>query len=384
VVPPLRRLTPRRRGQAAAESQRPDGLTQMFAPGDHGTNGVLIPDWTLQWIVNARDHAMLTGDFAVTAEILPAILRALAWFERHAGASGLIADLPYWHFMDWAGVGREGEACALNALYAGACEAAAFLCDADEAHGPARRLRAAGARVRAALNARHWDEARGLYTDCVDPRTGAQGRRVSQHGLAAMLLWGDVPELRRGRVAEALGDKRRHVFTAAPPVVPKGETLDEETGIVLANTFFSHFVYDALAREGAPGDALTLMRERFGPMLAAGATTLWESFGPTASLCHGFSATACYQLHAHVLGVRPAAPGYARAIFAPDLCALDWAEGVVPTARGDLRVHLSRTAEGFSARIAAPMPVDIVAPPGFALAGCVEDNGVMHIAFAAA
>ena len=45
-----------------AESQRPDGLTQMFAPGDHRTNGTLIPDWTLQWILTAADHYRYTGD----------------------------------------------------------------------------------------------------------------------------------------------------------------------------------------------------------------------------------------------------------------------------------------------------------------------------------
>ncbi|HEX3920253.1 MAG TPA: alpha-L-rhamnosidase N-terminal domain-containing protein, partial [Caulobacteraceae bacterium] len=41
--------------EQAAESQRPDGLTQMFAPGDHRTDGLLIPDWTLQWILCAGD-----------------------------------------------------------------------------------------------------------------------------------------------------------------------------------------------------------------------------------------------------------------------------------------------------------------------------------------
>ena len=104
----------------AAESQRPDGLTQMFAPGDHKTDGLLIPDWTLQWILCAGDHWRYAGDLATIEAIFPSILKALAWFERLIGPSGLVADLPYWHFMDWAGVGRHGEAGALNAQLAGA------------------------------------------------------------------------------------------------------------------------------------------------------------------------------------------------------------------------------------------------------------------------
>src|ERR1700692_3138838 len=65
-------------------------------------------------------------------------------------------------------------------------------------------------------------------------------------------------------------------------------------------------------------------------MLARGAATLWESFEPTASLCHGFSATPVYQLSTEVLGVAPLEPGCARVRIAPQPVDLDWARGVVP------------------------------------------------------
>jgi len=91
-----------------ADSQRPDGLTQMFAPGNHGVDGLLIPDWTLQWVLDARNHLLWSGDLATVEAIFPAIERALAWFTVQLDEHGLVADLPYWHFMDWAGVGRAG------------------------------------------------------------------------------------------------------------------------------------------------------------------------------------------------------------------------------------------------------------------------------------
>ena len=72
----------------AAESQRPDGLTQMFAPGDHRTDGLLIPDWTLQWILAAGDHWRYAGDLATIAAIFPSIVKALAWFERLLSPAG--------------------------------------------------------------------------------------------------------------------------------------------------------------------------------------------------------------------------------------------------------------------------------------------------------
>src|SRR4029078_4211183 len=137
-------------------------------------------------------------------------------------------------------------------------------------------------------------------------------------------------------IVTRIADPARLTFTAAPPIAPDGETLDEEAGGALANTFYSHFVYRALARAGRFDLALNLMRERYGPMLRRGATTLWESFAPTASLCHGFSATPVYQLSAEVLRVTPLAPGFRRFRLAPQPVDLTWARGVVPTIHGDI------------------------------------------------
>jgi hypothetical protein len=272
--------------------------------------------------------------------------------------------------MDWAGVGRHGEAAALNAQLAGAFAVAASLAEAVGWASEAERLAARGRAIGAALDARHWDARRGVYVDVVDPTTGAQELRVSQHANAAVALWTDAPA---DRVAAALGriaESQRLTFTPAPPIAPGGHRLEPEDGVVLANTFYSHFVYEALARRGRLGEVLRLMRERYGPMLARGATTLWESFEPTASLCHGFSATPTYQLSRHVLGVAPAAPGFAAIKLSPDLAGLDHAEGVVPTARGDVTARIERQGGGFVARYSLPESVRLEtgAPAGYRLA----------------
>jgi hypothetical protein len=355
----------------AAESQRPDGLTQMFAPGDHAHDGLLIPDWTLQWVLNAGDHYRLTADLDTIETIFPAIQKALAWFERLIGPSGLLADLPYWHFMDWAGLGRHGEAATLNAQLAGAFGVAAELAQALGSVRISDRYLARAQSIGAALNARHWDERRGAYVDSVDPVTSEQAPRTSQHGNAAMALWGAAPDDRAARALSRISDSARLTFTAAPPIVPKGPRLDSEDGVVLANTFYSHFVYEALASRGRLPAALRLMRERFGPMLDRGATTLWESFEPTASLCHGFSASPTYQLSRRVLGVFPAEPGFAGIGVAPDLAGLDHAEGVVPTPHGDVHVRLQRDGDGFTADVRGPagVPLELQPAPGLVRAG---------------
>src|SRR5260221_6891160 len=156
----------------------------MFAPGDHKTNGLLIPDWTLQWILAAGDHWRHAADADTIHLIFPSILKALAWFERLIGPSGLLADMPYWHFMDWAGVGREGEAATLNAELAGAFRVAAELARVLGCEREGVRCRARAQGIAAALEARCWDARRGVYVDVVDPVSGARGPRVSQHANA--------------------------------------------------------------------------------------------------------------------------------------------------------------------------------------------------------
>lgn len=370
-----------------AESQRNDGLTQMFAPGDHRTNGLLIPDWTLQWILNAERHYLYTAELEVIEAIFPAIERALQWFAHHIDAHGLVADLPHWHFHDWAALGRHGEAATLNAELAGALHAAARLATALESLRTAHRFDALAAGIAAALNERHWDATRGVYVDCVDPATGTQDRRVSQHANAALILWQIAPRERWASMVERITDPARLVFTAAPPIVPSGEPFDPETNVVLANTFYSHFVYRALARAGRFDRALALIRERYGRMLARGATTLWESFDPTASLCHGFSTTPVYQLSTEVLGVYPLEPGFSRFRLAPQLADLQHARGVFPTVRGDIRVAWQRESGGILLDVTVPdgTRAELAAPAGYRLASAVAslDAGSHRVRFAA-
>jgi hypothetical protein len=323
-------------------------------------------------VLTAGDYLRYTGDLATIEAVFPALERALTWFERLRTSDGLIADLPYWHFMDWAAVGRKGEAATLNAQLAGASETAAALADALGYARAASKYRARVAEIQAALE-RHWDEARGVYVDMVDPATGARGRRVSQHANAAMILWGGAPPARWPEMVARITDPARLTFTPAPPIVPEGEPLDPETGVVLANTFYSHFVYAALAQAGRLDLAIRGMRERYGPMLDRGADTLWESFDPTASLCHGFSASPTHHLTTHLLGLAPGEDGWRTLVFAPDLAGLERAQGRVETVRGPVMVRLQRTDAGaIAAELTLPAGVDAMVDP--TRSGAVEQR----------
>ncbi|MEQ1707919.1 MAG: alpha-L-rhamnosidase N-terminal domain-containing protein [Terricaulis sp.] len=355
---------------SAAESQRTDGLLEMFAPGDHRRFGWLIPDFTLQWLFNVADHFDYSGDRALLREVFPTILKALGWFESLQGEDGRIADLPYWHFQDWAAVGRTGYATVLNAELLGAFAIVARLARELEWTQEAARLEAKVTSLKRALES-HWDEQRGLYVDSVNPATGLREARCSQHANAAMILWGQLGHERTKGIAAQIGDRAKLRLTPAPPVTMSGDPFDLTTDIVLANTFFSHFVYAALAKAERFDLALALMRERFGAMLAAGATSLWEGFEPHTSLAHGFSSTPTWQLSRYVLGVAPCAPGFAQARIAPYLGDLEFARGVHPTRLGDVAVAMQRAGACIDIEISLPGAMEGVLdpPPGYRLVG---------------
>jgi alpha-L-rhamnosidase len=58
-----------------------------------------------------------------------------------------------------------------------------------------------------------------------------------------------------------------------------------------------------------------------------------------------------------VLGIRPAAPGFAKVRITPDLGDLEWAEGTYPTPKGIIKVRHERQADG-------TIKSDITLPPG--------------------
>jgi hypothetical protein len=347
------------------QSQRPDGMTQMATPSDFAAQGVLtIPDWCLCWIMALGRYVEYTGDLEMAAELLPSVLRALNWFDRFIDEHDLLNRVPEWNFVDWAEVDRRGEGTVYNALYYHALRVVEDLARrldlAPIAEGCAQRAE----RLRDAINARLWSEERGAYVDaCVD---GEQSRRLSQQANAACIAYGIAPKERWGRIFATILDESRLVMTATGmfPVSHKAE-FDEERHVVLAQPFFMHHVHRALVRAGRYEDLLRNIRRRWGAMLEAGATTIWELWQPLASQCHAWATTPTFDLSTEVLGVAPLEPGFSRLRIAPQPVDLEWARGVFPTVRGDVAVAWQKSSDGF--RLSTTIPDDstaeIILPP---------------------
>ena len=151
------------------------------------------------------------------------------------------------------------------------------------------------------------------------------------------------------------------------------------------STFLGYYVL--LAKENRC--SLELVKNYWGGMLDMGATSFWEDFdlkwcknatridempvsgrpdihadfgdhcyqGLRHSLCHGWAAGPAAWCSQKILGVMPAAPGFQKVTFTPDLCGLKWAKGTVPTPHGVIKVLLE---EGNEPEITLPDGITLV------------------------
>ena len=151
------------------------------------------------------------------------------------------------------------------------------------------------------------------------------------------------------------------------------------------STFLGYYVL--LAKENKR--SLELVKNYWGGMLDMGATSFWEDFdlkwcknatridempvsgrpdihadfgdhcyqGLRHSLCHGWAAGPAAWCSRKILGIMPAAPGFTKVTFTPDLCGLKWAKGTVPTPHGVIKVLLE---EGNEPEITLPDGITLV------------------------
>jgi hypothetical protein len=261
------------------------------------------------------------------------VRKNLAGAETYLNARGLF-EASFWNLFDWAPI-RQGHRCVLhNAMFmVGAIDAALRCADVLGEEDDARWLRNLRRRVADGANAT-FDAQRGGYPDAFDEAGEPVG--FSQHAQFLAILFGVAPPERVAALTKLLVNP------------PAGITLP-------GSPFALHFLYGTLERLGMNDALIAAILRDYEPILAAGATTMWEMLPrgtdgtpgwPTRSHCHGWSASPIYYLPRVVLGIRPTAPGGAAFEVRPHLGKLSWAEGSVATFHGTLHVRAERRGDG--------------------------------------
>ncbi|MFC3800267.1 family 78 glycoside hydrolase catalytic domain [Cohnella sp. GCM10012308] len=332
--------------EQVGQSQDWQGMTAQRYPDGHH-NYPPIPSFCLHWVSSFGEYLEAYGDDGLLAEWWPNIVQALRWFSGFENKEGLLEDVPYWSYIDageaplgrWPDVERGGIVTALNLLYLEAVRCAAGyarLVGDTEAEAYYART---GDRLADAVKRSLWMQEAGAYADCRVEDVLGPLFSESANALALAVL-------------HEAGDARSEaIYRSVFSSVAQGSAIQ-------ASPFFMQVVYRALGKLGREDRMLDLVRERYGPMVEAGATTVWEwweLFYPDArtgetqysSACHAWGSMPVYMFLRSIAGVRSLEPGRRVVEIAPWLPdGLDWAEGEIPTACGRLTVRAERESGG--------------------------------------
>ena len=308
-------------------SRLPEGLTQSRYPSRVEQ---IIPPFSLIWVLMVEDLSRHAPEEAATVKsCLPGCRGVLEWFRRHLNSDGVLrGGLPWWNFVDWS----EGFPRGVPAPEAAGQPSATL---------SLQYLAAMQAFVRLHGGMGHTREADFWQAEA--DRLSAAIMRVFWDAGAERLREGPGTEWGSTQHAQAWGILTDAIPTAAWDSVCRSLHTDES---LTKTTYYQTFyVIEALAKAGHLDQFWDHWLSPWRQALALHLSTWPERPEPTRSDCHAWSAWPTYAFLTHVLGVRPASPGFASYEIVPrHVAGWDTLSGTVPTPQGLLSVTVDWTS----------------------------------------
>jgi hypothetical protein len=168
-------------------------------------------------------------------------------------------------------------------------------------------------RIKKAATEAFWDEGRGIFADDLSKT------RFSEHSQCLALIGDNVDDSKRDRVING---------------------LLHDPDLARTTIYFTHYLFETYRLIGR----MDRFFERMGlwfDLKGQGFKTTLEHPEPSRSDCHGWGAHPYYHYFATILGIRPAAPGFAEVRIKPQLWPLTWAKGRLPHPKGFVEVDFA-------------------------------------------
>jgi alpha-L-rhamnosidase len=359
-------------------SQHSNGELTLIAGSEMPSKGMALmmhPMRTAIWL--ARYGLWSSDPEYVGKQIVPALLGYRDYWKGRNNPAGLVTvgakenGQMEQTWIDWSSnawqqnfkPGSETVLVPWNLLYVRFLESlAAVVPDARAAE-----LRAEAKAITDWVFANCWDEQRGLYID------GFSGGKpvctFSEHANFLALACGLGRDERAARIVDALKEMK-----------------PGDGRIVRSQAPFLFWPFEGLFAAGADEAALDLMRERYRRFTLNDGKLdcFWEEYSSLLgqstwsaryrSLAQNGAGSPAYHLLTKVLGLIPTQPGFAEFEIRPQLGDLEWAEGVVPSPKGDIPVRVEKkdgklsltttVPEGTSATVVWPDGITEKLSPG--------------------
>jgi alpha-L-rhamnosidase len=332
----------------SARIQNEDG--SIPANGPERTD-FLLPDFCAQWLFGVYTYFTYTGDKSFLQEVWPSVIRLMEWFQHHEAENGLFSierHPDWWCFIDWSDdIDKRECVTAFSCYYYKALLETAEMAGCLGKTVMQNQWFDRAEMLRQKLRDIAWSKQDRAFVDCITHE--GKSRNISlQTNYAA--IWSGLME-----------DDEADYFIQENHLKHK---LPEIKG-----AFFYHIVLETLFNRDYDLEALNIIREYWGEMIARGATTWWETFDastphcvvpsycqgntPTylsdhipASYSHGWGSSPSYLLMQHVLGLDILDIGQKKIRIRPRIGDVEWANGEIPTPFGSLRVSWKKQPDG--------------------------------------
>ncbi|MGM9475785.1 alpha-L-rhamnosidase-related protein [Pedobacter sp. GSP4] len=296
-----------------------------------------IMDYSFYWFLGIYDYYKYTGDKKFVQDIYPRMQSLMAYIDGRKNKNGLLEWMPGdWIFIDWADkLSKDGEVSFEQLLYARSLETMALCAKlANDAEGFSK----------------YDEQAKALKSKIFDLYWN-QNKNALVHSRI-----NNQPTENITRYANMFGIFFDY-FTPEQKLAVKKNVLLNDQIAKITTPYMRFYELEALCAMGEQAYVLKEMKNYWGGMLKLGATSFWEEYNPDKqgtehlamygrpfgkSLCHAWGASPIYLLGKYYLGVSPSSPGYETYTIQPDLGGLDWMEGKIPTANGDIAVYVNK------------------------------------------
>lgn len=289
-----------------------------------------IVDYSLLWIISIDNHYQMSGDREFFEMIMPRMEKMMAYLLAQTNDLGFIYERPGdWIFVDWSEMDKEGTVAAEQMFLLRALQA--MITAKQTLNQSAKQYERLYSHLKTNILKYFWDDQQGAFIDSYE----SGKHHVTRHANILAILFNIV-------------DKDRQLL------ILKNVLLNDQI-TQLTTPYFKFFEQDALCKLGHLDHVYQAIRNYWGAMIKAGATTIWEEYDPNISgkqqyamygdpfgksLCHAWGASPVYLLGCYFFGLAPLTPGYKTFQIKPHLTMFKKLDCILPIKNGIVHFQL--------------------------------------------
>lgn len=295
-----------------------------------------ILDYSFYWFISIYDYYLYTGDLAFIKKLYPRMISLMEFCLDRRNNNGMVEGLPGdWLFLDWAPISKEGELSAIQILFCRSLESMALCASLLNDTKRSTRYASLSKELKAKVLNTFWDDGQAVLLH--NRKNNQLEKDITRYPNMFAVMFGYLDSTKTGKV--------------------KSNVLLNDNVLRITTPYMRFYELEALCAVGEQKYVMKEMKDYWGGMLNAGATTFWELYDQNEkgteqyamygrpfgkSLCHAWGASPIYLLGKYYLGVKPIKPGYEEYVIEPNLGGLEWMEGKVPTPRGDVSIKVMK------------------------------------------